>query len=278
MSLVLSIYLVVTVSFTGLLLNNLKEQILNELESQSNVLSFVFDAKKKELLSSAKLLSQNVENGIEIASENGDHDMLVIFDKDGTVTYRGEDTERKGDSISSDPLVKRIIEGQEGSNVVVKDGVVAPTIILVSGSPIYKDGEISGGVIVGDLIDEAYLNGFSKLTGLKAAVYGGDTLSAGGIIGAKETKKEVKEKVLIKGEMYSLENNWLNRSFLSVYSPIKNVEGNVIGMVFVGRPQSEVLDLASRTLISIFAGTIFLLIMSMIPAGIIANYINKQIQ
>jgi hypothetical protein len=278
MGLVLSIYLIVTVSFTGLLLNNLKTQILHELDSQSKVLDYALNSKKSELLSDAKLISKSKIEDLESNGFNIHHDLFVIFDKDGVVTYRAEDTERKGDSISGDELVKRVLDGKESSNVVVKDGVVAPSVMLVSGSPIMKDSKIDGGVLVGDLIDDAYFEGFSKLTGLKAAAYGGDILSAGGTIGTKESNPVVKEKVLIKGETYSVENRWLNRSFLSVYSPLKNVEGNPVGMIFVGRPQLEVLNLASKTLESIFLGTIVLLFMSMIPAKIIANSITKQIK
>lgn len=279
MSLVLSIYLIVTVSFTGLLLNNLKTQILHELDSQSKVLDFALNSKKSELLSDAKLIAKSNIKDIETNDFNIQHDLFVIFDKDGVVTYRAEDSERKGDSISGDDLVKRVLlNGKENSNIVIKDGVVAPFVTIVSGSPIFKDNKIDGGVLIGDLIDDAYLEGFSKLTGLKAAVYGGDILSAGGTIGTKESNPVVKEKVLIKGETYSVENRWLNRSFLSVYSPLKNVEGNPVGMIFVGRPQLEVLNLASKTLESIFLGTIILLLVSMIPAKIIANSITKQIK
>ncbi len=279
MGLVLSIYLIVTVSFTGLLLNNLKDQILQELSSQSRVLEFALDSKKTELLSVARLYAKSdIEKIKQEDSSLNRHDSFVIFDKDGVVTYRAEDTERKGDSISGDELVKRVLEGKENSNIVVKDGVIAPTVTLQSGAPIFKDGEIDGGVLVGDLVDDAYLEGFSKLTGLKAAVYGGDILSAGGLIGTKETSQTVKEKVLVEGATLALENKWLNRSFLSVYSPLKNVEGNPIGMVFVGRAQVEVLNLASKTLETIFLGTIILLLLSMIPAKIIASSITRQVK
>lgn len=273
MGLVLAIYLVVTVGFTGLLINNLKNQILQELTSQAKVLNFVFDAKRSQLLSDAKLIA--VTNQPETITT---HDSLIIFDKDGVVTYRAEDTERKGDSISGDLLVKRILEGFDGSNTVVKDGVVSPIISIVSGTPILKDGVVVGGVLVGEIVDNSYLEGFSKLTGLSTAIYGGDTLSAGGTVGIKETSSAVKEKVLVKGETLSFENRWLNRSYLSVYSPMKDVDGNTVGMFFVGRPTVEVLALASRTLEIVFLGTIALLMLSMIPAKMISNSIAKQIK
>ncbi len=278
MSLVLSVYLIVTVTFTGLLLNNLKLQILHELGSQSKVLDFALNSKKSELLSDSKLVSKSDLSDIENAGLDIKHDTLIVFDKDGVITYRAEDNERKGDSVSDDPLVKRVLDGNESSNIVVKDGVIAPLVTVVSGSPIMEENKVVGGVIVGDLIDDAYLEGFSKLTGLSAAIYGGDTLSAGGTIGTKESSQIIKEKVLLKGESYSSENRWLNRSFLSVYSPLKNVEGNPVGMIFVGRAQVEVLNLASKTLESIFLGTIVLLLLSMIPAKIIVNSISRQIK
>lgn len=272
MSLVLSIYLIVTVSFTGLLLNNLKTQILQELTSEAKVLEFAFTAKKEELLSTAKLLA------LAGSEPNTGHDSVIVFDQNGVVTYRAEDPERKGDSISGDNLVKKILEGSESSTIVVREGVIAPTVMIVSGAPVMVDGKVSGGVIVGELIDNLYLEGFSKLTGLKSAVYGNNILSAGGTIGVVETNKLIKELVLNKGETVSLENRWLNHAFLSVYSPLKDIDGNPVGMYFVGRPQIEVLNLASRTLESVFLGTILLLLLSMIPAKLIAGSITKQIK
>ncbi len=273
MSLVLAIYLIVTVGFTGLLINNLKNQILLELTSQAKVLDYVFETKRGQLLSDAKLIARQgkVEDDLT-------HDSVVIFDSDGVVTFRAEDEERKGDSVSGDSLVKKIIEGKEGSNIVVKDGAASPLVYVVSGAPLISDGKVTGGVVVGDIVDNAYLEGFGKLTGLSAAIYGGNILAAGGTLGVKESAKEVKEKVLIKGETLSVESRWLNRSYLSVYSPMKDVDGNTVGMFFVGRPSVDVLSLASRTLEAVFLGTILLLFLSMIPAKLIAISISRQIK
>jgi hypothetical protein len=276
MSLVLCIYLIVTVGFTGLLLNNLKSQILQELSSQSKVLEFAFNAKKAETLATAKLLSKSDTSELEGSDLSTNYNFLV-FDENGVVTFRNEDNERKGDSISGDKLVKRVLSGKNDSNIVVSDGVVAPTITIVSGSPIINGEKVIGGVLVEEVIDDLYLEGFSKTTNLKAAVYGGNILSAGGQIGILENNETIKDKVLTKGETYALENKWLNRRFLSVYAPLKDVEGNTIGMYFVGRPQAEVLEIASKTLEMVFLGTIILLLLSMVPAKLIANNITKQL-
>ena len=280
MSLVLSIYLIVTVGFTGLLINNLKVQMLSDLESQAKVLEFAFSAKSTTLLSDAKLVSVTDLTKFDAAATllSMKHDSLIIFDKDGVVTSRGEDSSRRGDSISGDSLVKQILTGKENSSVVVKDGVVAPTIELVSGAPTMDNGKVTGGVIVGEIIDNSYLEGFSKLTGLSAAIYGNDILSAGGTVGIRETNQKVRNTVLSNGNVFADETTWLNHSYLSVYSPIKDVNGNPVGMYFVGKPQIEVLTLAVNTLEMVFLGTIILLFLSMIPAKIIADSISKQIK
>lgn len=276
MVLVLSIYLIVTVGFTGLLINNLKSQILNELTSEAKVLEFAFNARKEELLQTAKQIAINPT--LIDSNTNVKHDSLTIFDKDGLVTFRAEDSERKGDSISGDSLVKLILEGKEASNIVVKDNSIAPVVMIIAGSPVMNEGELNGGVLVGDIIDNSYIDGFSKLTGLKSAIYGADTLSAGGEVGTKEGSISIKEKVLTKGETYIAETRWQNQSYLSVYSPLKNVEGNTVGMFFVGRSQAEVLGLAAKTLEIVFLGTIILLFLTMIPAKMISVSISKQIK
>jgi hypothetical protein len=281
MGLILTIYLIVTVGFTGLLINNLKDQILVGISSQAKVMDFAFNAKREELLSTAKLSANLLRSDLlqtELLRSDLDNDSVVVFDKDGVVTFRQEDIERKGDSVSGDSLVKKILEGREASSIVVKDGVISPTVMIVSGAPITTDGQVTGGVLVGEIIDNSYLEGFVRRTGLSLLVYGGNTLSAGGTLGIKEEDKEVREKVLTKGETLSKETKFLNRSYLSSFSPLLDTDNNPVGMFVVGKPQVEVLNLAGSTLELIFLGTIILLLLSMFPAKLIAQSISKQVK
>lgn len=272
MLLIVLIYFSVTATFTGFLINDVKKLILSELSNENKVVVFATDSEKEKLLSEARYI-------VISKSLKTENDSLIKFDKNGVITFQAEDEERKGSSISSDNLVKEILSGKEVSDMYIKDGASNPVIMVRSGVPTYSDEEkIDGGVIVSEILDSAWVSGFEKNTNLKVSLYGGNVQSAGSDLGIKETNLKVLDNVLSKGREYSDETNYLNKNYLSSFSAIKDIYGNPIGMFFVGRPATDVLMLMVDTLEIIFASTLALLIVSIIPAKIISKSIARQIK
>src|SRR4029077_17762803 len=103
---------------------------------------------------------------------------VTVIDDVGRVLARGEDRERRGDSLSSDALVQRVILGQDATSLVVKEGVLAPQIFIRAATPIKKGGQIIGGVITGVPIDTAFVDAIKRSTGLEASIYADNILSA----------------------------------------------------------------------------------------------------
>ncbi|QQR53290.1 hypothetical protein IPG36_06670 [bacterium] len=92
---------------------------------------------------------------------------------------RAEDPERYGDSVSSDPLVRRALTGQTASSVVVSSGVTAPIVALTAVSPITgTDGLVVGSVTLGVDVTSGFVDGIEASTGLSSTVYGGQVRAA----------------------------------------------------------------------------------------------------
>lgn len=271
MLLIISIYFLVTASFTGLLINDVKNLILNEIKSEGKVVAYAISSKHSKLISEVKYLSSSGE-------EVSDNDSLIKFDKNGVITFQMEDIDKKGTSITSDNLVKEVLAGKTISDIYVKDDVYASIIMARSGAPIYKDGDLIGGVIIADILDSAWVSGFKKVTGLTVSLYGGNKQSAGEDVGIIETSKEVIEKVLTKGEEFGGETKYKNSTNLSSFTPIKDINNNPVGMYYIGRPVIEVLNLMVDSLEIIFTFALVLLIVSLVPAKLIARSISRQIK
>src|SRR6185369_3658454 len=169
----LVIFLLTTVSFTYLLLKNLEADALAHLTTDVNILAYSITSKKNEILSDAQVAANNpaMQKAISESDRKTLRDLtsslvsskkesfLVVTGSNGSVLMRGEDTERFGDSLSDDPLYKKAITGQAATSVVVKDGVLAPTVSLRAAVPVTLGGSVVGTVIVGTDIDNSYVDG-----------------------------------------------------------------------------------------------------------------------
>ncbi len=297
---VLVIFLITTVVFSFLLLRSLEKDALNHLKTDVNVLQYSIDSKKAEMQSDAEVIAQNPEiikgildNDKKILRDLVTNIMLTkkqttltIISKEGIVMARGEDPERVGDSLSSDPLVREGLDGGLISTIISTDGVASPVVSIKSAAPI-KSEEVIGIVIVGTDIDNTFVDGMKAATGLEASIYADNIRSATTFvapdgksrwIGIKEENENVKKLVLKNGEPYVGAHNILGSPFLAAYLPLKDIDNAVVGMLFVGRPQVELLQAAGKSIEITFLVSAVLLILSIVPAFVISRYITRQIR
>ncbi len=299
-SMVLVIFLITTVCFTALLLKNIEDETTKQLESDVRVLEYALVSKKEASVGDAQTIAQN-QNVIDalvqkdrpklaaIAEElllSKNNSFLVIVDTNGQIVARGEDKEKVGGSLSDDVLIKRALVGQSASSAATKDGVLVPELSLRGASPIKSDQNIIGAVMVGTQVDNAFVDGIKKATGLEASLYSDNSLSAttlvgsdnkSRLVGVKEESKIIKEKVLRDAQSYSGSVNINNKPLFAAYLPLKNVDNNPIGMLFVARSQIGVLKAASRSIELTFILTSVMILVSIIPSYLVSRYIAKQL-
>lgn len=297
---IITIFIVTAISFSFLLLKNMVDETLARLSTDTAVLSFGIDAKKKEAMSTSLAVSKDVRVIPALSSNDrktlGDIaeesittyivSSLIILDSNSVVVARGEDRQRTGDSMSEDQFVKRVLQGEIQSSLIVRQGMLSPNILVRSAYPI-KDGDrYIGAVITSIVLDNIFLDGIKNATGLEAGIYGDNILSATTIsnrdknnrpIGIKETNKEVLQSVLGKGEPKSLEVKILDTDYLASFHPLTDVNNTPIGMVFIGKPSYTTLQTVDKSIQTTFLITIILVIISLLPSYLISKYITKQL-
>lgn len=302
---ILTIFLATTTSFTGLLLKNLEAEALRQTETDAKVLSLSLTALGQEVLTTAQLLSQNPEVAAALTTATSSaskarlaslsqnylltkrQSSLVITDSLGIVVARGENREKTGDPLSSHPLVKRALEGQTVSSILVIDGPLVPQISYSAALPVQSGSDLVGTILVGTIIDSAFLDGLKSATGLEASLYGGNILSSTTLLspdgtsrptGLKENHPTVKSQVLAKGLPYSGPTSLLNTPYLTSYLPLTDLDNSPIGLLSVSRPQSGILDTAGRSIQLTFLTTSLLLLLSIAPIFLISRFLTRQIQ
>src|SRR5260221_1189153 len=298
---IISIFLITTMAFTMLLLQNLRNDALTHLQTDVNVLNFALESKKAETLSDAQLLAQNPS--VEQAVGNKDRITLksivssvlltkkqgsvVIATATGEVIARGEDPDRLGDSVSSDPLFVRALLGGDVSSAVIKNGVLAPSVSIVSSTPIRSNNQIVGVVIVGSPIDNAFVDGVKNATSLDTSDYAGNIRAAttfltqygnSRLIGLKEENPQVQTTVLDTGASYTGGISLLNIPYFAAFLPLKDMKNTPVGILFVGSLQPSVLQAAGRGIQLTFIVTVLLLVLSIVPAYLVSRSISYQLK
>lgn len=298
---ILVIFLFTTMILTSFLLKNMRDEYLFHLQTDANVLSYAVDNKKAETLSDAQMVSQNSD--IVKAVEDGDkhtlrqitesillskkEDFLTVVSSDAKVLMRADDPGNTSDSLSDDTLVQRALMGKAVSTVTVRDGVLAPVVSIRSAVPIRAKESILGTVIAGTNVDNAFVDGVKKATGLESAVYGGSVRSATTLIapdgksrwvGIKEEDPFIKKAVLEEGKIFTGSTDILNVSYLAAFAPLKDVDNNPVGMLFVGKEQTGVLQAAAYSIQLTFIISVCILILSVVPARLFSNYLTGQLR
>jgi len=294
------IFSVATISFSYLLISSVQQSSLTNLTTASQVLNQALISKSSETLANADILSENP--GIVSAVAAGDHDQLVsltnnfliskglssfiITTPSGEVLLQGANPDQWGQSISSNPLFQRAALGYSAQTKATETGVLSPTVALEAATPIKTaNGSIVGVVITQEAIDNSFLDNVKHATSLDSAIYSGNVRSASTFtapngtarsIGIIEPSKAVQRVVIANGQTFSGSLNILNRSYLVVYAPLKDIDNNVVGMFLTAQPQQALLKTIAHSIELTFLVAVCLLLVMTVPAYLLAKHMARQ--
>lgn len=295
----LSGFLITTVTFTGLLLWNVQEAALERLAADARTIGYSFNIKEAALRSDAELLAQDVRLAGLLQTPNTEQltallqeallrkelDSLVITDADGRVVLRGEDPERAGDSLSDNLLIRQALEGTVVSGFTSGSGSLAPVVGVAAAAPVRQGDRVIGVVYTGIVLDSAFLDGFKEVTSLEVAFYSEGLLSASTIgadstgsrwIGTKDTNERLSTQAVTG--VVSGTARVLSIPYLAAYLPLHDQAGTRVAVLFVGAPQVEVLRAAGRAVQLTFLVATLLMVLSFIPASLLAQRITRQVR
>ena len=293
----LVIFLLTTSLFTTLLIKNLEQDLLSNLKTNVKVLQYGVERLQGEVLTNAKAIAGDSEVNRAVASENAEDlfsltskfmlsqnsNFVETIDKNGEVIMRAEDKDRIGDNLSNDHLVKSALLGKPLAAPVLRNTPTAPVVEIKGAAPL-RDS--LGAVTTGVTIDNAFVDGVRAVTGLDATVFSGNTRSATTFvqadgktrsIGTKQESDKVKGAVLERGNLYTGKVSILNEPNYASYYPLKSLNGEVIGMLSVSKPQTALLETAEKSIALTFAGSLMLMVLSMIPAYFFSRYLEENV-
>lgn len=296
----LVIFLVITITFTGIILKNFQDENTKRLGSDVKILQFWLESKKAEQLSNTQLFAQDPILVEAVEQKNQDvlssfsqdflqaktQSLVVITDINAQVIARGDDPEKIGNSLSENKLVKNAIEDKPSSSMQVFEGVLAPEISIQSAAAIKKDGQIIGALLTGILLDSAFSDGVKSNTGLDSGIYVGDKLSATSILDENQKRplgtilsdKKARAEALEKGKTFSGEIMVSQKPFFASFVPLLDSNNNQIGTIFIAVEQLQALKTAADSIQLTFLAIIGLVVASLLPAYFISVSLSRQIK
>ena len=210
----------------------------------------------------AKTLRELLKTQLEIFGAG----TAFVTDAKGVILARGH-SDKAGDSAADRFCVGEALKGKAGSSI--EKGKIVKFAILAA-HPIKQGDTVIGVLAMGiDLASEAQVDALKALTGLEVTLFEDDTRIATTVMkdgkratGTKMDNPNVLETVLKKGELFLSQNTILGKSYETAYWPIKEGDGDIRGMLFIGKDRKIIEDTEGKISWAIFlAATVISIIM-----------------
>ena len=232
---------------------------------------------------------------------------LTVTDSEGNVIYRAA-SENEGDNLSGYTDFNRVLSGVDLKGVMVidedflsREGLSEDAYLriaagegtqeseerrgltIISAAPVYgQTGEITGMVIAGDLLNNNFdiVDRIGDLLGVTSTIFLDDLrvstnvrdLSGSRAVGTR-VSQAVAEEVITRGERYLGRAFVVTEDYITAYDPLKDPQGNIIGILYVGIPEAPFIAMKQESL------TRFIIIgvISLVLAVILAYYLTSGV-
>lgn len=228
--------------------------------------------------------AEAVRNYLESVRRQQNMDILTVMAPDGTVLLRTRSPYNTGDNRANDPLVKRVratresasgtilmdlgrmdTEGQELVQRCLAVGGEPTGMFTGAAVPVMDRGNMIGLIEMGSLLngaaekvdrirDAVFENEYyqGKPVGT-ATIFMGDLRISTNVLDNQgrravgtRVSKEVADRVLKEGLSWTGRALVVDTWYLAQYEPIRDPDGTVIGMLYVGELEQKYLDLRAR--------------------------------
>lgn len=290
-SLTLFIATIITLAFSTILMSKVEAETRASLATDTRVVDLVVGGLREEARAKAELLAERgditgalreknsakLEGLLSDALDREKLGFLLVTDRSGTVLLRGHALSRYGDSIADEASVARALLGESLTTIESSSG---EQFSIRAATPLSHDGEIIGALVAGYPLDNVFADRMKKITGLEMSIYEGEKVVATTALaedgrtrlsGVSVDDREITEAVLVKGGGATARVDLRGERFLASYLPIKNVDGEIVGMFSASKPQQEIIALANATNRLTFMAVIALLIILSLPLYLVTR-------
>jgi methyl-accepting chemotaxis protein len=215
--------------------------------------------------------------------KSGAINVFTVAGKDGKVVGRGH-SDKTGDSVLGQTNVKKALAGQASAGI--EEGTVVK-FSMRAGIPLTLGGEIVGSITTGaDLSsDTKFVDHIKEIFGTECTIFQGDTRVSTTIvkdgqraIGTKMDNPQVIEAVLRQGKPFQNINPILGREYNTAYWPLRDIEGRIAGMLFIGKDRAAIMQTQREMVVTVGISVLAIVVLMALAAFFIARSIAGPIQ
>ena len=286
----------VSLTFSSILLGGIEGSVKENLVSSTKVLELAINGLKEEALAKIRLIKDEEKLILAVREKDFVHldettrallarenlGFLIITDTEGEVLVRAHAPSKKEDTLRGEEAVKQALEGK--SFVTIESSPVEQLSIRAS-SPLMSKGRIIGAVVGGFPFDNAFADNMKRITGLEVSIFDRDYRIATSaknqrgelsIVGTRITDSAVRNKVLLRGEPVTLRTEVFSQPFLASYLPLRGAQKEIAGMIGVEKSQQEIFKTAQTTNRLTLAVVIILMMVLMTPIYLITKRLSEE--
>jgi methyl-accepting chemotaxis protein len=205
-------------------------------------------------------------------------DFVTVTDAAGGVILRTHEPDNFGDNVSGQFNVSSALAGTAAA--AIEQGT-AVKLSARAGAPVIDGGAVVGVISVGYRLDtEAVVDKAKSLYGNDFTIFLGDTRIATTLVQdgqrmvGTQINPAIGNRVLNQGETVISSADVLGQPYFVCYIPLRGVNNSVVGILFSGTPQTEVLEAQRAIILMVVALSLVLIV----AAGILmALFINRSI-
>jgi methyl-accepting chemotaxis protein len=228
------------------------------------------DAERKRLVEAASHMAKI-----------GSVDFMSITDENGIVVARTHSA-KIGDNVSAMPSIKAALGGNRFTTIELGTTV---SMSLCSGSPIYFSGKLIGALSTGFRFDKSdFVDQMKKISKTEVTLFMGDTRLSTTIVNDKGERsvgtkaEESISKTVLAGSEYIGKATVAGKKMYTIWTPLREAEGTVIGMLFEGLDIRAFEARQRKMVTGMIAVVLALCTVAVFAALKIANAIAKPIK
>lgn len=295
----LTSFVISTVIFTSVLFRTAEAQALRSIEADVKTFTLVLQeltdrtafvaaaiAAREELVTSAQ------ENNSQVSSEKlGDPianyrvAAAYVLNAGGELLATSGTESVIGQSFAHDPVAQRVLKGDITGSPLLESGVEAPTIMIRSGSPLVRDGQVVGAVVVDTPLDTAFVDRVGDITDLDITVYAERNRVATTLRDSDEQPlvpaiiedQKLADVTLNQGKVFTGSSTLASLPYFVAALPLTNVDEERIGVLAAGLPAQQLLDALTHGTRTSFLVAFGLLAGALGPFFFLAKFLAKSV-
>lgn len=264
----LTSFVISTVIFTSFLFRTAEAQALRNIEADVKTFALVLQeltdrtsfvaaaiAARETLITAAQVNNQE-ESGKNLGDPIADYDVAAayVLNAGGELLSSVGTESIIGQSFAHDPVTQRVLKGEVVGSPLLEQGAEAPTILIRSGSPLVRDGQVVGAVLVDTPLDTAFVDRMHTITGLDVTIYAQQHRVATTrrdsdgrpLVPAMMEDQTLADITLNQGKVFSGSSSFASLPYFVAALPFTNVDEERIGALVAGLPAQQLFDALLR--------------------------------